>query len=50
MKFLADMNISPKAAAMLRELGHDASHLGEQGLQRMEDPAILAKARDERCC
>jgi len=47
MRFLADMGISPKTAAFLRSLGHDAVHLHDQGLDGLEDPAILAKAREE---
>ena len=47
MKFLADMGISPKTAAFLRSLGHDAVHLHEQGLHGLEDRAILTKAREE---
>ena len=41
MKFLADMGISP------RERGHEAVHLQEQGLGKMPDGDILAKARAE---
>jgi predicted nuclease of predicted toxin-antitoxin system len=44
MRFLADMGISPKAVALLRTLGHDATHLQEQGLERLPDSAILTKA------
>ncbi len=33
--------------AFVRGLGHDAIHLREQGLHRMEDPDILQKARQE---
>ena len=47
MKFLADMGISPKTVALLRALGHDATHLQEQGLERLPDPAILVKALAE---
>jgi predicted nuclease of predicted toxin-antitoxin system len=47
MKFLADMGISPRTVAFLRSQGHDAVHLHEQGLDRLEDPAILEKARNE---
>ena len=47
MKFLADMGISPKTVAFLREQGYEAVHLHEEGLDRLEDPAILAKAREE---
>ena len=48
MRFLLDMPLSPKTAAFLRELGHDATHLGEQGLQRLPDPEIVEKAKQER--
>ncbi len=47
MKFLADMGISPKTMSFLRRLEHDASHLHDQGLDRLEDPDILIKARIE---
>ncbi len=47
MRFLADMGISPITVAFLRGLGHDALHLHEQALDRLQDPAILGKARDE---
>lgn len=47
MKFLADIGISPRSVAYLRELGHDAIHLIEQQLQRLPDSEILAKARTE---
>ena len=44
MKFLADMGISPKSVAYLRELGYDAVHLYEQGLERLSDTDILGKS------
>jgi len=47
MKFLADMGISTVTVDFLRSLGHNAVHLREQGLHRMEDPDILTKARQE---
>ncbi|MBM4083824.1 MAG: hypothetical protein FJ272_03460 [Planctomycetes bacterium] len=47
MRFLADMGISPDTVAFLRSLGHDAAHLHEQRLHRLDDPGILQKARDE---
>jgi predicted nuclease of predicted toxin-antitoxin system len=47
MKFLADMGISPRTVTFLRELGHEAVHLHEEGLERLGDTAILAKARKE---
>lgn len=47
MKFLADMGISPRVVDELRQKGHDAVHLAEQGLNRMVDGDILQKARQE---
>ena len=47
MKFLADMGISPRVVEELRQRGHDAVHLQEQGLGKMPDPDILRKAREE---
>jgi len=47
MKFLGDMGISPRTIALLREQGYDAIHLVEQNLERMPDPNILDKARQE---
>ncbi|MBN1536945.1 MAG: DUF5615 family PIN-like protein [Anaerolineales bacterium] len=47
MKFLADMGISWRVVAGLRESGHDAVHLEEQGLGRLSDREILSKAQIE---
>lgn len=47
MRFIADMGISPKTVHFLCDLGHDAIHLDEQGLDRLEDSGILEKARAE---
>ena len=47
MKFLADMGISPRVVEELRRKRYDAVHLQEQGLGRMLDHEILAKARSE---
>ncbi len=47
MKFLADMGISPRTAAHLQQNGHDARHLRDEGLERLEDSKILEKARAE---
>lgn len=47
MRFLADMGISPRTVAYLRESGHDAIHLNDQNLGRLPDPEILDKARSE---
>lgn len=48
MRFLADMGISPQTVAFLREAGQEASHLHELGLHRLDDPAILTRARQEQ--
>ena len=48
VKFLADMGISHKTVAFLQALGYDAVHLAEQGLERLPDRDIVAKARQER--
>ena len=47
MRFLADMGISMSTVEALRQQGHDVVHLREEGLQRLPDPAILEKAREE---
>lgn len=47
MKFLADMGISYRSVEFLRENGHEATHLFEEGLHQLPDPEILAKARRE---
>lgn len=47
MKFLADMGISQRVVRTLRGSGYDAVHLREEGLQRLPDPLILEKARQE---
>jgi predicted nuclease of predicted toxin-antitoxin system len=47
MRFLADMGISPRVVEELRQNGHDAVHLTEQGLNRLIDGDILQKARQE---
>lgn len=47
MKFLADMGISQTVARRLRESGHDAVHLRDEGLQRLQDLDILEKARQQ---
>jgi len=47
MKFLADMGISPATVTHLRGRGFDAVRLSEQGLERLPDPDVLAKARAE---
>jgi predicted nuclease of predicted toxin-antitoxin system len=47
MKFLADMGISPKTVSFLRDFGHQAVHLQQEGLGRLSDSEILQKARRE---
>jgi predicted nuclease of predicted toxin-antitoxin system len=41
------MGISPVTITFLRNLGHDAKRLLEEGLERLPDPEILEKARRE---
>lgn len=47
MRFLADMGISPKTVGFLRDLGHEAGHLHQEGLDRLSDSEILGKALRE---
>ena len=47
MRFLADMGVSTRTVAWLRSTGHDAVHLLDEGLYRLPDSQILAKAREE---
>jgi predicted nuclease of predicted toxin-antitoxin system len=47
VKFLADMGISIDTVHWLRDQGHDAIHLHEQGLDQLSDPNIIEKAREE---
>jgi len=47
MKFLADMGLARSTVAFLCAQGHDAVHLRDQGLQRLEDEEIIEKARAE---
>ncbi len=47
MRFLCDMGVSKRVVDWLREQGHDASHLSEEGLQRLPDGDIFDKAFKE---
>lgn len=47
MKFLADMGVSMRTVTWLRQQGHEAIHLREEGLQRLPDDQILAKGKAE---
>ena len=42
------MGISPVSVAFLRDLGFEAAHLHELGLDRLPDSEIVEKARRER--
>ncbi len=48
MRFLADMGVSQRVVKWLREAGHEAVHLRDEGLQRLPDAEIFAKAIAER--
>ena len=44
MRFLADMGVSLTTVEALRAARHDAVHLRDEGLIRLPDPEIAAKA------
>ena len=44
MKFLAVMGVSLTTVEALRVADHDAKHLRDEGLIRLPDPEIAAKA------
>lgn len=44
MRFLADMGVSVRVVRWLRDQGHDATHLRDEGLQRIPNGEIFAKA------
>lgn len=48
MRFLADMGVALTTVQALRAAGHEAVHLREEGLIRLPDPEIAAKAVRER--
>ena len=48
MRFLADMGLPASVVRWLREQGHDAIHLREEGFHRLPDTDIFAKARAEK--
>ena len=47
IRFLLDMGIAHSTGQLLKSQGHDVVHLREQGLQRIPDDEIVAKAREE---
>jgi len=47
VRFLADMGVSSRTVAWLRDNGHDAVHVRELGLQRASDAEILRKAAED---
>ena len=47
MRFLADMGISQRVVTWLQAQGHDATHLRDEGLQRLENGDIFTKALRE---
>ena len=48
MRFRADMGVSMRVVDWLREAGHDVVHLREEGLQRLPNGEIFAKANAEQ--
>lgn len=47
IRFLLDMGIAQSTGQFLRSLGHDVVHLREQGLERLTDDRIVAKANEQ---
>ena len=47
MNFVLDMGLARSTAEFLRQQGHNAVHLREQKLQRLDDHGIIEKARVE---
>lgn len=48
MRFLVDMGLDVRVGSWLREQGHDAVHLRDEGLQRLPNGDIFNKAIAER--
>jgi predicted nuclease of predicted toxin-antitoxin system len=47
MRFLADMGVDIRVVRWLRENGHDAKHLRDEGLHRIPNGEIFVKAISE---
>ena len=48
MRFLADVGIGTRVVGRPRDNGHDATHLSEEGLQRLPNGEIFDKGIAER--
>ena len=48
MRFLDDMGVAMRVVEWFRDEGHDARHLRAEGLHRLPDGEIFAKAAAER--
>jgi predicted nuclease of predicted toxin-antitoxin system len=48
MRFLADAGISPRTVELLKQLGHEATHVRTLGLQRAPDAQVIQRARSDR--
>jgi len=44
VRFLADMGVDQRVVDWLREQGHEVAHLRDEGLHRMADEDVFAKA------
>jgi predicted nuclease of predicted toxin-antitoxin system len=49
LKFLVDACVDVRLTRWLRNQGHDARHLRDEGLQKLPDETIFAKAITEGC-
>jgi predicted nuclease of predicted toxin-antitoxin system len=47
MRFLADAGLSPKTVEFLKQLGHEAAHVRDLGLQRARDIELCECRSDE---
>jgi predicted nuclease of predicted toxin-antitoxin system len=45
MRFLGDAGISPATIGFLQQLGYEAEHVRNLGMQRASDSAIVDRAR-----
>jgi predicted nuclease of predicted toxin-antitoxin system len=44
MRFLCDMGVSRRVSQWLHDQGHESCHLGDEGLARLPNGGIFAKA------